>query len=421
MHAPASSPAPWDASRPATPQGLKLILAIFALAVGGFGIGTTEFAAMGLLPNISEGMDVSIPRAGWLISAYAMGVVVGAPLLAVISAKMPRKQLLIALMIAFAVGNFLSVLAPTFPLLLASRFIAGLPHGAYFGIAALVAASMVDPLKQARAISMVMLGLSVANVIGVPLSTWLGQTLDWRAAFVVVAALGVLTATLVTLFVPMQPTPPQAGLRSELSALRVPQVWLTLLIATVGFGGTFAVYSYISETMTKVAGFGEGAMPLILALYGFGMVIGNIIGGRGADWNPMGMLYIGIIVMIGVLIAFHFAAESKMTAIPGIFLVSIFTSCLFPAVQMRLMSFATEGRSLASSLIHSAFNIANALGAWLGGLVIAQGYGYEATPLVGAVLATLGLIVTFVADTLYRRSRAGASLPTPTKVIETIS
>jgi len=378
-------------------------LALAALALGGFAIGTTEFAAMGLLPQIAAGMDVSEPRAGWLISAYALGVVIGAPVLAGLGARLPRKTMLIALMIAFAIGNFLSVVAPTFPLLFASRFLAGLPHGAYFGIAALVAAGMVDPLKRARAVSMVMLGLSIANVVGVPLATWMGQHLGWRSAFLVVAAIGAATATAVMVLVPFAPAQPGASLRRELGSLRSAQVWLTLAAAMVGFGGVFAVYAYIAPTVTALSGLTEAAVPLILLTFGLGMVTGNILGGRLADRTVLGTLIGGITAMAAMLFLFSVLVHGTVTVFIGVYLVSTTCSLLFPAVQMRLMHFAREGKSLASSLIHSAFNIANALGAWIGGAVIAAGWGYTAPAIVGGLLAVLGIGVVLASVVLERR------------------
>lgn len=399
------TPAFDDRQRRAAPPGL----AIAALALGGFAIGTTEFAAMGLLPQIAEGMSVSEPRAGWLISAYALGVVVGAPILAGLGARLPRKTMLIALMIAFAIGNIFSVIAPSFPLLFVSRFVAGLPHGAYFGVAALVAAGLVDPLKRARAVSMVMLGLSVANVVGVPLATWLGQNLGWRSAFMIVAGIGAATATAVTFLVPFEPAQPGASLRRELGSLKSAQVWLTLAAAMVGFGGMFAVYSYIAPTVTTLSGVREAAVPLILMTFGLGMVTGNIIGGRLADRSVLGTLTGGIVAMAATLFLFSVLVHGTASVFIGVYLVSLTASMLFPAVQMRLMHFAQEGKSLASSLIHSAFNIANALGAWIGGAVIAAGWGYTAPALVGGLLALLGIAVVLTSAVLERRAGAEES------------
>uniref|UniRef100_UPI00258F51C3 MFS transporter n=1 Tax=Arthrobacter sp. TaxID=1667 RepID=UPI00258F51C3 len=265
--------------------------AIFALAMGGFGIGTTEFAMMGLLPNVAQGVGVSVPEAGHVISAYALGVVVGAPLLVAISAKWRRKTLALALMGLFTLGNLSSFFAQDYTSLLVTRFVAGLPHGAYFGVAAVLAASLVAPTKRGRAIAMVMMGLAVANVVGVPLATLVGQQLGWRLMFVLVALLGLLTLVSIRKFVPLQPAPLHAGMRSELGALKRLQVWLTLLIGIVGFGGFFAVYAYIAPTMTDVAGFSASFLPVIVALYGLGMVSGNVIGGRIADKSVLGSIF----------------------------------------------------------------------------------------------------------------------------------
>src|SRR5689334_14995703 len=267
-----------------------LALAIFALAMGGFGIGTTEFTMMGLLKEIEQGLNISTPEAGHLISAYALGVVIGAPVLAAVGAKLPRKYLALGLMLFFSIANLSSFLAPDYGSMLVSRFAAGLPHGAFFGVAAVIAASLVAPTKRGWAISMVMAGLTVSNVIGVPFATWLGQAFGWRLLFVLVGALGLVTLALIWKFVPFQPAHAEASIRRELGALRRPQVWLAILIGIVGFGGFFATYTYISHTMTSVAGIPAALLPFVVALYGLGMVAGNIVGGRIADKSVMGTI-----------------------------------------------------------------------------------------------------------------------------------
>ncbi|HEU0165135.1 MAG TPA: MFS transporter [Thermomicrobiales bacterium] len=379
-----------------TGRSFNVMLAIIALSIGGFGIGTTEFAVMGLLPDIADGMNVSIPHAGYAVSAYALGVVVGAPVLAFFGARWPRKHLLMTLMVVFALGNFLSSVAPNFGLLIAARFFSGLPHGAFFGVAAVVAASLVEPSKRGQAVAKVMIGLAIANVFGVPFATWVGQAFGWRLAFTIVAAIGLLAVGMIARFVPLQPVERRVGMSRELDILKRGQLWLTLLIGTVGFGGVFAVYSYITPTMTKVAGFGDDAIPFILMAYGLGMVSGNILGGRMADKSVLGSIYFGMIAMTLVLFAFTFAAHNKVTAVIGVYLIGLMCSTIFPAVSMRLMDLAPDGQSLASSMSHSAFNVANALGAWLGGLVISFGWGYTAPAAVGSVLAVLGIGVVWL-------------------------
>jgi DHA1 family inner membrane transport protein len=261
----------------------RATLAILALAIGGFAIGTGEFVSMGLLPNIADGIQISIPQAGHVISAYALGVMVGAPLIAAFGARLPRKRLLWWLMAAFALGNLASALAPSYSTLLAARFLSGLPHGAFFGIGALVGASLVPPNRRAWAVSMMLAGLTVANVVGVPLTTLIGQQWGWRWPYGLVGVLGMLTLAAVLLWIPARPAEPGLTMRTELSALRHGQVWLALLTGTVGFGGMFATYSYITPTMTTLAHVSATAVTGLLAVYGVGMTVGVLLGGRLAD------------------------------------------------------------------------------------------------------------------------------------------
>jgi DHA1 family inner membrane transport protein len=377
--------------------------AIFALSVGGFAIGTTEFAIMGLLQNVTAGLGISIPAGGQLISAYALGVVVGAPLLTGLGARLPRKQLAAALMVLFTLANFSSVLAPDFGTMLATRFLSGLPHGAYFGIAAVIAASLVAPTRRAQAVAMVMLGLSTANVLGVPAVTWLGQHYGWRLMFLAVAALGAVTVLLVLRFVPFQPVAEGAGLRRELGALRHGQVWLALLTGVVGFGGFFAVYAYISPVMTAVTGLPETALPLIVGLYGLGMVPGSILGGKLADRSVTGAICLVLAGIAVVQLLFWAAAPVAWLAVPLVFLLGAAGSSLVPALQTRLMDVSPHAQTLAAALNHSALNLANALGAALGGLVIAWGLGFRAPALAGAALALLGLGVALLSVLPERR------------------
>lgn len=374
--------------------------AILSLAIGGFGIGTTEFAMMGLLPNVAEGVGVSVPEAGHVISAYALGVVVGAPLLVAIGAKMPRKALAMGLMALFTVGNLLSVFAQDYTTLLITRFIAGLPHGAFFGVAAVLAASLVAPTKRGRAISMVMMGLSVANVLGVPLATFVGQQFGWRWLFVMVGAIGVLTMICMAIFVPHQKAHPDASLRRELSALRRGQVWLTLLVGVVGFGGFFAVYTYVANTMTDVAGFASDFLPVIVGLYGLGMVAGSYLGGRLADWSVMGSIYTMMAFIAAVLVIYSLTVHIQWLALVMIFVIGASGAMLVPSLQTRLLDVSPGAPTLASSLNHSALNMANALGAFVGGLVITWGWGYTAPAMVGAALAVLGLAIALFSGLL---------------------
>ncbi len=378
-------------------------LAILALAMGGFAIGTTEFMAMGLLPQIADGVGVSVPTAGHLISAYALGVVVGAPVLAVAGARLPRRGLLVALMTAYAVANVLSAVAGSYGLLLLSRFLDGVPHGAFFGVASLVAADLARPGRQGRAIAMVMIGLSVANVVGVPAATWLGQHLGWRSAFWVAAALALLTTLLVLAFVPACPGNAEATGRRELRLFAEPQAWLTLLAGAIGFGGMFALYSYIANVVTLLGGLPDGAVPVFLLAFGLGMVSGTWVAGALADWSVFRSLLGSSSAMAVLLVVFAFVASTGWPALVPAFLVAVASSVLVVNLQLRLMDVAGDAQTLGAAMNHASLNIGNAVGAWLGGLVIAAGWGYRAPSLVGAVLAVAGLLVLLVSARAHRR------------------
>ncbi|KAA0022799.1 MFS transporter [Antrihabitans cavernicola] len=366
---------------------------MFALAIGGFGIGTTEFVSMGLLPDIATGIGVSEPVAGHVISMYALGVVVGGPVIAALTARVPRKALLIGLMVAFTVGNAATIFAPSYGWLMASRFVAGLPHGAYFGVASLAAASLVPAGQRAKAVSMVMMGLSVANVIGVPVAAWVGQNFGWRTAFGIVTVIGLVTIVGLLRWVPELHGVKMTNPMTELGALKRSQVWLTLAVGTVGFGGMFAVYTYVSTTLTDVAGLSVAWVPLVLMIYGIGMVVGNLVGGVVADKALVPGLFVLLAAMAGVLALFVVAAHNPYTAALGVFLIGAAGSALVPGLQTRLMDVAADAQTLAAALNHAALNIANAAGAWIGGLVIAAGLGYTAPAAAGAILAVAGLFV----------------------------
>lgn len=381
----------------------RVTFAILALALGGFGIGVTEFAVMGLLRPIAEGFGISEPEAGNIISAYALGVVIGAPLLTVAAARMRRRHLLLALMALFVVGNAAGAFAPDETWLIAARFVAGIPHGAYFGVASLVAANMARPGRQAQAVAWVLMGLSVANVVGVPAATWLGGVLGWESAFLAVAVIGVLTFVAIALLVPEPRGLERVRALDELGAMARPQVILTLAVGTVGFGGMFAVYSYITWTMTEVAGIDAGLMPLVLATYGVGMVVGNLMGGWLADRDLERGMLLAVGFMAVILVVFSVAVRHPVTGLLALFLVGMSGSALVPGLQSRLMRYAGRGQTLAAALNHSALNAANALGAWIGGVVIALGLGYTAPALAGAGLAALGFVVLAFAVVLAKR------------------
>jgi DHA1 family inner membrane transport protein len=373
-----------------------------ALAIGGFGIGTGEFVSMGLLPDIARGFHVSIPVAGHVISAYALGVVLGAPLIAVIAARWPRHRLLLALMAFFAAGNFASALAPSFASVIAIRFAAGLPHGAYFGVASLVAASLAPPNERAQAIGRMMLGLTGATLAGVPLATWIGQAHGWRAAFVLVGSIGVLTCALLALFVPRAAPIEGASPMRELSALRRKQVWLTLGVGSVGFGGMFCVFSYITPTLTQVTGIQARYVPWVLAVFGMGMILGNLLGAKLADRALMRTIGAVLIWNVAVLSLFSVAAPYAWSVTIAVLLVGTGVA-IVPALQTRLMDVAEDAQTLAAALNHSAFNIANATGAWLGGVAISSGLGWASTGWVGALLAVAGLLIFAVSVAEERR------------------
>ncbi|MGO8073800.1 MFS transporter [Rhizobium leguminosarum] len=398
-----------DRQDEALPSAMTVALVQLALACGGFGIGTGEFAIMGLLPNVAETFSVTTPQAGYVISAYALGVVIGAPVIAVLAAKMARRTLLLALMLIFAAGNISSAMAPTFESFTLLRFVSGLPHGAYFGVAALVAASMVPAHRRARAVGRVMLGLTVATLLGTPLTTFFGQSLDWQVAFFSVGVLGLLTVVLIWFYVPKDRVSAEAGFLRELGAFRRPQVWLTLGIAAVGYGGMFAMFSYIASTTTEVAMLPETAVPIMLVLFGVGMNAGNFIGSWLADESLLGTIGGSLIYNIVVLTTFSLTAANPYLLGLSVFLVG----CGFaagPALQTRLMDVAADAQTLAAASNHSAFNIANAIGAWLGGLVIAGGYGFAATGYVGAALSFLGLFVFAASLRLERRDRSAQAV-----------
>ena len=368
-----------------------------ALATGGFALGTGEFASMGLLPDVADTIGVSVPIAGHMISAYALGVVIGAPVIAAAFARAPRRAMLVGLMILFALANIASAAASSYGLVVAARFVSGLPHGAYFGIASLVAASLVAPDRRAGAVARMMLGLSVANIVGVPFATWIGQIAGWRAAFLVVAALGLLTAALTRIFLDPMPAADGASPMTELGALVRPQVWLTLGIAAIGFGGMFAVYSYITPTLIEVTGTQRGTVPVLLAVVGAGMVAGSLFGGWLADRGILRAIGLLLLLNIAVLAAFAFSAHSLAAVTVNLFMIGFAGLAIGPALQTRLMDVAADAQTLAAALNHSAFNMANALGAWLGGLAIAAGMGWTSTGPIGAALSAAGLLIFLAA------------------------
>ncbi|MEX1828361.1 MFS transporter [Luteibacter sp. CQ10] len=377
-------------------------LVILALAVGGFAIGTTEFASMSMLPLFAEGLGIDAPTAGHAISAYALGVVVGAPVITVIGARLPRRRLLLLLMAMFTVFNGLTGLSPTYHWMLLFRFLAGLPHGAYFGVAALVASSLVPPNRRTRAVGQMFLGLTVATIAGVPLASWLGQAVGWRWSFALVAVLGLMTMSAVFAFAPNPPADSKASPLRELGALKRPQVWFTLGIGAIGFGGMFAVYTYLADILLRVTHMPLGTVPWIMGVFGVGLTLGNMIVPVFADRALMrtaGALLIWALVMLAV---FPFAASNVWTLGTMVFLIGI-SGALATVLQTRLMDVAGDAQALAAALNHSAFNTANALGPFLGGLAIAHGYGWTSPAWVGSGLAVCGLLLWSVSVAMDRR------------------
>ncbi|WP_102159610.1 MFS transporter [Zhihengliuella halotolerans] len=390
-------------------EGRKLLLAVLALAMGGFGIGTTEFTIMGLLQEGAADLGVRNQDMGLLISAYAIGVVVGAPVLTALGARVAKRTMVLWLMVFFTLANASSFIAPTYEVMVFTRFLSGLPHGAYFGLAAILAATLVPPTKRGRAIAWIMLGLAVANVIGVPLFTWLGQELGWRSMFLAVAVIGALTFVSIRTFVPFNPAHAEASIRRELTALKSGAVWLALFTGIVGFGGFFAVYAYISPILTDVTGLPIKVVPLVLGLYGLGMVVGNLVGGRLADWSVFGSLYVSMASLTIVMVIFGFVSPIPWLALIFVFVMGGVGSLLAPGLQSLLMDSAPKAQSLAASLNHSALNIANALGAALGAAVINAGLGYQAPAYVGAMLGFGGLVLALIAGLAHRRKLARAA------------
>ncbi|MET7679612.1 MFS transporter [Streptomyces sp. NPDC005423] len=385
-------------------------LALLALAVGAFGIGTTEFVMMGLLPDVADDLGVSIPSAGHLVSAYALGVVIGAPLLAAVTARLSRRSVLIGLMGLFVAGNTLSAFAPDYDYLLAARFLSGLPHGAFFGVGAVVATTTAAPGRKARSVSLMFLGLTVANIAGVPAATLIGQHLGWRAAFLGVSVIGLVAIASLALLVPRdRQHAPAVGLRGELAALRSLPVWLALGTTVAGFGALFAAYSYITPMLTDTAGYAAGSVTLLLALFGVGATAGNLLGGRLADHSMRGTLFGGLAALVAVLALFPLLLRAEWSAALAVFLLGMAAFATGSPLQLMVMEKAAAAPSLASSANQAAFNLANAGGAWIGGLALAAGFGVTSPALTGAALAVLGLGVAATAYAVDRRRAVPAA------------
>lgn len=390
---------------PVEKKSYSLFLAIFALALGGFCIGTTEFVAMGLIQEIAADLNISVPAAGHFISAYALGVTIGAPVIAILGARIPRKILLIGLMLFYGIANGLTALAHSTETVMLSRFIAGLPHGAYFGVGALVAAELAGPSRRASAVAQMMLGLTLATVVGVPLATWLGQQFGWRTGFEFSALIAFLTVAVVILYIPKIQVQATASIKTELAGLKNVQMWLTLGVGAIGFGGIFSVYSYVSPILTEYTGANIEVVPVALAIWGVGMVIGGLVAGWLAD-RYLNKTIVGILISSALAFVLgSFMLSDLYTAFLALFLIGLTVMGLGGTLQTRLMDVAGEAQAVAASLNHSAFNLANALGAFLGGWVLSHGMGWLAPVWVGFVLSLGGLIILLFAFAVEKKQK----------------
>lgn len=386
---------------PLTPRQIRWV--VFALSMGGFAIGTSEFVVMGLISEIARGFGVTEPQVGHVVSAYALGVVIGAPLLAILGANMRRRSLLLWLMGFYAAGNLASALSPSYHWMMAFRFVAGLPHGAYFGVAALVAAHVSPPEQRGLAVGKVMLGLSVALLVGNPLATWMGQQWSWRVAFVPVAAIALATVVAIAWRLPAGMGAPRTDARRELRAFNRAPVWLALAIGAIGFAGMFAVFSYLPPTLVQVTGVDESFVPAGLVVFGVGSIVGSLAGGWLFDRFGFRAASLVLLWSVAVLLLYPWAAQSVRTVLPAVLAVGTM-GALATILQSHLMDVAGDAQTLAAASNHSAFNTANALGPWLGGMAITAGHGWTSTGYVGAATAVGGLLIYLVA----RRERQTA-------------
>jgi len=380
----------------------KLPIALFAIGTGGFGIGLTEFAIVGLLPNIARDFSVSIARSGLLVSMYALSVAIGGIFITVSVTKYDRKKVLMSLMLLFIAGNLISGVAKTFDVMLIGRVVSALCHGAFFGIGAVVAIGLVASDRKGTAISIMFGGLTVANVLGVPFGTWLGQNFGWRSTFITISGVGVVALMGIFLYVPSDS--PEAlkshsrSVKYELRAFKQRQVWFSLLITIFGFGGMFGGFTYIAFTLTEVSGFAESTMPILLFLFGIGVFIGNFYGGKAADRNLNRAITVSLSLLFAVLVFFALTANNKVCALIGLILMGVLGFAPAAGVQMRVMHYAKDAPTLASGANIASFNIGNTIGAWLGGLFISLNLGYSAPLWSAAGITFLSLVTLFIAN-----------------------
>ncbi|HEV7788219.1 MAG TPA: MFS transporter [Pseudonocardia sp.] len=384
-------------------------IGLLALALGGFGIGLTEFGIMGLLPQVAADFGVSEPVAGYLISGYALSVAVGGIALTAAITRFDRRKVLLALMVLFIAGNLISALAPTYSVLMVGRIVAALCHGAFFGVGSVVAADMVAPKKRAGAIALMFTGLTVANVLGVPAGTLLGQQLGWRSTFWAITIIGIVALAGIRLLVPPTPAPTETSLRTELGAFRRPQVWISAVVTVLGFGGMFGGFTYIAFTLTEVSGFATTSVPWLLVLFGAGMFVGNFVGGKLADWALNTSLMVILALLTVVLVVFALTAQSKVMTIVSLLLMGAVGFASVAGLQLRIMGYAEDAPTMASGANIAAFNIGNALGAWLSGLAIGAGYGFVSPLWVGAGVTVAGLVVLVAGSVRPRRPVSDAA------------
>jgi DHA1 family inner membrane transport protein len=377
-----------------TTPSSKMPLAIYALMIGAFGIGTTEFVIMGILPQIGKDLGVSLSSAGLLISAYALGVAVGAPLLSLLATRIPKKSALIALMAIFTLGNLVCAIAPDYWTLMVARVVTSFAHGTFFGIGAIVATSLVKPNQKSMAIALMFTGLTLANILGVPFGTWLGQMHGWRMTFWAVTAVGPLAMLALAYFVPKAEVhEAPINVRNEFKTVMKPQVLLGLLLTVIGFGGVFALFTYIAPILTTISGFAESAVSPILLLFGLGLILGNIVGGKLSDKKLMATLVGSLLALTLVLLAFGFLSTNQVGVVVLVFLIGFAGFATVPPLQMRVLESAKEAPNLASALNIAAFNVGNALGAWAGGVMIDRGSGLSGVPWVAAAIAASAFLL----------------------------
>jgi len=388
-------------------------LPLLALAVAAFGIGTTEFVIMGLLPDVARDLSVSIPAAGMLVSAYALGVTIGAPIVAIAIANVPRKAALMRLIGIFIVGNLLCALAPNYAILMAARIVTAFCHGAFFGIGSVVAAGLVAPNRRAQAIALMFTGLTLANVLGVPLGTALGQLAGWRTTFWAVTGIGALAAAALQICLPRHIEMRKASLVHEFGVLRNPQVLMVLGMSVLASASLFSVFTYITPILEDVTGFSPHNVTFVLLVFGLGLTVGSTLGGRLADWKLMRSL-LSLIAAIGVVLAvFAFAMHDPFAAVATIFVWGMLAFAIVPPLQMLIVNRASDAPNLASTLNQGAFNLGNAGGAWLGGAAISAGAPLTALPWAGVLMAFAALALTFVSAQLDRRARRRTAMAGP--------